>query len=140
MAETDNSMMIAFVLSLIGGILILLSGIIILTFGAAFMGGMMGGYYPGMMGGYRGFGGAVTSVLLVMGIGGIVIGAIMILGSFMLRTRPETHTTWGIVILILSIVSFIEGGGFFIGAILGIVGGILAMVWKPEEPAKTPAA
>ncbi|MEM4545186.1 MAG: DUF6114 domain-containing protein [Nitrososphaerota archaeon] len=33
--------------------------------------------------------------------------------------------------LIFSIISLVSMGGFIIGAILGIVGGALAIAWKP---------
>jgi hypothetical protein len=36
-----------------------------------------------------------------------------------------------VIVLVFSLVSLFGGGGFFIGLILGIVGGILAIVWKP---------
>jgi hypothetical protein len=126
---------VAFILSLVGGILVLLMGIMFLTIGTAFMGGMMGGYYPGMMGGYYYPGGAgfVSSIIAGIGIWGLICGVLILLGAFMIYTRPGSHGIWGIIILIFSLLSFIAGGGFIIGAILGVIGGILAIVWKPPE-------
>ncbi len=145
---------IAFALSLIGGILILLSGIVILVLGTAFMSGMMGGYYPGMtgeypgmmdghegpmggyegpMGGYQDQTGFIPFVAAGIGIWGIVCGIVVLVGSYMLRSRPASHVAWGVIILIFSLVSIFAGGGFVIGMILGIVGGILAIVWKPPH-------
>jgi hypothetical protein len=125
----------AFILSLVGGILVLLMGIMFLTIGTAFMGGTMGGYYPGMMGGYYYPGGAglVSSIIAGIGIWGLICGVLILLGAFMIYTRPGSHGIWGIIILIFSLLSFIAGGGFIIGAILGVIGGILAIVWKPPE-------
>jgi hypothetical protein len=39
-----------------------------------------------------------------------------------------------VLILVFSILSFIGLGGFVVGAILGIVGGVLALRWKPSTP------
>jgi len=58
---------------------------------------------------------------------GIVAGIIVLIGAFMLNSRPSEHMAWGIVILIFSVISFLGMGGFVIGAILGITGGALAM-------------
>ncbi|MCW6168129.1 MAG: hypothetical protein LVQ64_06835 [Thermoplasmatales archaeon] len=41
----------------------------------------------------------------------------------------------GVVVLVCALLSFIGGGGFYIGAILALVGGILAIIWK--RPAAT---
>ncbi len=39
----------------------------------------------------------------------------------------------GILVLVFSIISIIGGGGFILGFILGLVGGILALAWKPRQ-------
>ncbi len=122
----------AFVLSLIGGVLMIvnsvLSVILLTSYGVNFgflggmMGGMMGGF-AGMMGGFGFPFGLMAGFMLV----GIVAGIIVIVGAFMLNSRPSEHFAWGVVILIFSIISFLSMGGFVIGAILGIVGGALAI-------------
>lgn len=90
------------------------------------MGGMMGGY-QGMMGG-MGLGGGL---FFGMGAFAIASGLAVLLGAAMIYSRPRETSTWGVVILVFSLVSLFGMGGFFIGAILGIVGGILALTWKP---------
>jgi hypothetical protein len=40
---------------------------------------------------------------------------------------------------VLSIISIVTGGGFLIGFILGIIGGALALAWKPKTPTTAPA-
>jgi len=57
----------------------------------------------------------------------------------MLNNQPEKNTIWGVLILVFSLMSFLSGGGFVIGGCLGIIGGILALVWAPSAP-KTPPA
>ncbi len=90
--------------------------------------GMMGGYY-GMMNGYYGFmsGSWLYGITAV----GVISGIVVLVGAVMLYTRPSSAPTWGLLVLIFSIVSFFGMGGFFIGAILGVVGGALAMAGRP---------
>ncbi len=85
---------------------------------------MMGGYY-GMMQGY-GFGGWFYALAAI----GLVSGVIILIGAIMVYTQPGRASTWGVLILVFSLVSFFGMGGFFLGAILGVVGGILAMTSK----------
>lgn len=101
--------------------------------GSQGFGGMMGGY-GGMMGGYGGMmGGFGVPLGFMSGLSllGLVSGILVIIGALMLNTRPAEHTTWGTIILIFSIISLLGMGGFFIGAILGIIGGALALSWRP---------
>ena len=85
---------------------------------------MMGGYY-GMMQG-SGFGGWFYGLAAI----GVISGVIILIGAIMVYTQPSRASSWGALILVFSIVSFFGMGGFFLGAILGVVGGILAMTWK----------
>ncbi len=137
--SSESSPRVAFILSLIGGIVILIGGLVFSTWfmmgGANYWGmmdgwgGMMGGW-GNMMGGWGFPFGHMGSFSLVA----LVAGVLVIIGAVMLNARPAEHITWGIIILIFSIGSFMGMGGFFIGAILGIVGGALALSWRP--PAK----
>jgi hypothetical protein len=132
----------AFVLSLIGGIFILLGGGVrsVMRFYGY---GMMNGYwgYGGMMGGY-GWGGYDPGLGMtgygyggMFGLVGVLFGIVVIAGSLMLYHNPADHTKWGIVILIFSALSMYGSvmGGFGVGLILGIIGGILALTWKPPQ-------
>jgi hypothetical protein len=124
----------SFVLSLIAGILILAGvGVMTMTFpyGTPYY-GMMGGYY-GMMNGYYGmmrgfgYGGWFYAAAAV----GLISGIVILVGAMMIYARSANASTWGLLVLIFSILSFFGMGGFFIGAILGVVGGALAMAWRP---------
>ncbi|MFL6355484.1 MAG: DUF6114 domain-containing protein [Nitrososphaeraceae archaeon] len=57
----------------------------------------------------------------------IVTGVILIIGGYSIYKSPESEGKWGIPILITSIVSLFGMGGFLIGSILGIIGGITAL-------------
>jgi len=120
---------IAFVLSLIGGILIFLNGIMFsmwFMFGDSSPWDMMD-----MMGGWRFFPGFTGGFSVV----GLVAGIVVIVGAVMLNMRPAEHLIWGVVVLVFSAISFLDMGGFFIGALLGMAGGALALSWRPVRKA-----
>jgi hypothetical protein len=73
----------------------------------------------------------VSGVVGVMGAFGLATGAIVLVSAIMLLAKVGRPRTWGILVLVFSILSFIGLGGFIVGAILGVVGGILALRWKP---------
>ena len=132
MAEETNG---AFLLSLIGGVLILIGSFVILglgilgAFGMGFMGSIMDHMFD-MMDGF-GTAGVLSGVLVIaVSVIGIASGIIVIYGAFSVKNKPEERTTWGALILAFSLISLLSLGGFLVGAILGILGGILALVEK----------
>jgi len=137
MTETERPTA-AFLLSLVGGIFILLGGGVMSIFGPFGFGGMMGGY-RGMMGyRYSGYGMMGALGFGMFGILGLIFGVIVIISAFMLNSKPHEHSTWGTLIVIFSVLSIFGSamGGFGIGLILGLIGGILAITWKPPETKK----
>ncbi len=120
----------AFVLSLIGGIIII-AGSLIMAFLSAF-GTPFGTYYgmgPGMM---RGFG-MGSGWYLPFSLIALAFGIVVLIGALMLNNaRPAENMTWGIVVLVFSIASFIGMGGYVIGAILGIAGGAIAISYGTQ--------
>ena len=64
------------------------------------------------------------AVIPVISIG---TGVILIIGGYSIYKSPESEGKWGIAILVTSIVSLFGMGGFLIGSILGIIGGITAL-------------
>ncbi len=127
MAEKPTA---AFVLSLIGGIFILLVGALIAAVFAT-LGGLLGGFGLGDFG----------LGMALLGTVGLIVGLIIIIAAALLYMKPEQHVMWGVLILILSIVSIpFAFGGFIIGFILALVGGILGIVFKPQAPMAAPYA
>lgn len=73
-------------------------------------------------------------IAYVMGVLGIIFGIIIIAATILLYTNPKQHELWGALIIAFSVVSVISCmGGMGMGLLLGIVGGALAILWKPEE-------
>lgn len=62
---------------------------------------------------------------------GLICGALVLFGAIMLHIKPRDKKAWGIMIIVFSIPSIITGGGFIIGFILGIIGGVKVIKWKP---------
>jgi hypothetical protein len=117
---------------LFSGIIIVLGSIIALLLAA--FGFPYGTYYgmgPGMMGGYWFCYG--SSWLWGLTFVSFVCGVIVLVGVLMFNARPGEHITWGIIVLTFSVVSFIGMEGYFIGAVLGIAGGALALSYKATQ-------
>jgi hypothetical protein len=122
MSEKRSSL--AFPLSLVGGMLIIFGSILSLLFFANFQISPMGGMMGGMMGWWGGpgfMGGWFFALPLIAGI--LVVG-----GAIMMNARPQETTTWGIIVLIFSIIGFTGMGLSIIGAIIGIIGGIISLI------------
>lgn len=129
----------AFVLSLISGVLVLLTALIIFVV-ASLLGLTIGeiGEFPEIPGLSELF--AMASALfVVMGVLGLIFGALILVGAVMIYSgKPGKVKTGSILVLVFSILSLITvGGGFVIGFILGLIGSILGLTWKPpvkQEP------
>lgn len=67
---------------------------------------------------------------VVVLIAGLILGLVVFIAAIKLSQNPEEHITWGVIILIFSLLSIVIGGGFVIGMILGFIGGLLAIVWN----------
>ncbi len=121
----------AFVLLLVGGIIILIEAIILGV--AAAVLGLVIVAIPGA--GLVGSGvlAAIVAVAFILAI-------LIIVAAFKVKSgEPDTVKKWSIIALVLSIIELIFGGGFYIGSILALVGAILGLVWKPKATATTAA-
>ncbi len=119
-----------FVLSLVGGIFWVLQAVVFFALAS-----MMESLGAGL--GFAGMG-AVSTLL-----GGIslLFAVLILLGAAMMYARPAQAKIWGIVTLVFAVIGFFFVGGFYIGSILALVGGILGIVWKPPmQPMAQPMA
>jgi len=88
--------------------------------------------------------GAVKLVVYI-GIGGVfgvLLGALLIACGLLLWLNPVHRTFYAIAGVLLAVLSFIASnfGGFFIGMLLGIIGGSMGFGWTPsaDQPARRP--
>ena len=88
--------------------------------------------------------GAVKLVVYI-GIGGVfgvLLGVLLIACGLLLWLNPVHRTFYAIAGVLLAVLSFIASnfGGFFIGMLLGIIGGSMGFAWTPsaDQPARRP--
>lgn len=151
---SGSNRLIVFTLSLIGGIIITLGAMVETSFGfmggpngygwivggnGGFLGGMMSGYYGdgfglGMMNGFYGGYGYQNYAPMLIGltIVGLAAGIIVLASALYIGLRRTNDAKLaGSIILAFSIIGIVTVGGIFlIGGVVGVVGGILALVTK----------
>jgi len=120
----------AMVLSVVGGIFILLGGITLL-----FVGAILAALLGAFVGSFSFLGPDPIAIVNTMGILGVVFGLIDMALGIVMFVKPGLSKVLGAVVLVVSLVSIIALGGFFLGLILGVVGGILGLLWKPSPEA-----
>ncbi len=83
----------------------------------------------------QGYNGSIPSLVSgfvgTIAVFGLICGVIVLVSSVALRLMPSQRQTCGILILVFSILSFFGTGGFVVGAVLGIVGAVMILRWKP---------
>jgi hypothetical protein len=103
----------AFVLSFIGGVIVVISGLAV------------SGRFS-------------TLAVGIFGMLGVAWGILMVASAVMLNRSPSSHVTWGVRVIVFSVLSWIGSfGGFLIGFLLGLIGGILGVTWHPSAPQTT---
>jgi uncharacterized protein involved in response to NO len=122
----------ASILALVGGIVIILGGILLMFVSAFILPHLdYANLQPPQHLTPASIAALVSGIVGTMGLFGLVSGVIVLVSAVMLLTNPSRWRTWGVLILVFSVMSFLGLGGFVVGALLGIVGGILTLRWKP---------
>ncbi len=104
------------ILSVVGGVFILLGGAVLVEIGSIFSSLTFG---------------VVGGGVIALGAVGAILGLLTIVLGIMLYVRPAQHTIFGVLIVVFSILSWVTAfGGFFIGFLLALIGGILALTFK----------
>ena len=120
----------AFLLSLIAGILIIGGGVLSLLqahYGPPFW-DFIAPHRPMRLEGFRPF------LFRGVAVFGLISGIIVLISALLLRIRPMENSTWGILLVVFSVLSLFSFGGFIIGAVLGIIGGALALASRTDKP------
>lgn len=98
------------ILTIVGGVFVLVGGFLFALIGAVFA-----------------LFGFTSGVFLL----GLAVGLFTILLGFLMIVAPSGHTVWGALAIICALVSIaVALGGFVIGFLLTLIGGILAVAWK----------
>lgn len=120
MLASKNYPKTAFYLASAAAILMFISGLFAIFFNALYL-AIVWTIWAGL-----------TSLLI--GIGLIICSLFVSGGAASLVMRPETHALAGATIIIFSILALLMGFGWLwlIGSGLGIIGGILAILWRPR--------
>ena len=108
----------AFTLSLIAGILIVCNSALL---------GVAATWFPWIIPTLPGSANNTTIPFAGLTVVGLICGVLVLLGAIMLYSKPANRRACGMIILVFSILSYVTGGGFIIGSILGITGGARAL-------------
>jgi Family of unknown function (DUF6114) len=100
----------------------LISGAIILSAAILFL--LHISFFPNMQ---WMMGPQLSNHVLITSIVGIVSGIMVIISGIMIYLQPRHIRKWGLLVWFFSSMSFFGIGGFFIGGILGIIAGSLAV-------------
>jgi len=66
---------------------------------------------------------------------GLIIGLLTVLVGILMLAVPGAHSYWGVFAIVLALVSIpFALGGLVLGFLLAVVGGWLAIAWKPLSP------
>ncbi|MFI5413216.1 MAG: zinc finger Ran-binding domain-containing protein [Candidatus Lutacidiplasmatales archaeon] len=67
-----------------------------------------------------------------LGAVGVVLGLAILATASRLKSHPASSRMSGVLIIGMSLVSVPFGGGFFLGLLIAVIGGILAATWNPR--------
>jgi hypothetical protein len=69
---------------------------------------------------------------ILSGLVGIMVGILVLVFGVLVYLQPQHHLVYGVLIVVFAGVSLISFfGGFFVGFVLGLTGGVLAIVHTP---------
>ncbi|MGC8629176.1 MAG: DUF6114 domain-containing protein [Candidatus Micrarchaeia archaeon] len=105
-----------FVLLVIGGLLIVLGGIFstaVSVFGFMWMMGYRMAVFP--------------SIMMTSAVAGIILGGIILYSAPKTLKKGKERHDYAVIALVASVLSLLNGGGFFVGFLLSLIGAILAL-------------
>jgi len=118
MLAANNYPKAGFYLAAIGGMLMFFEGLAAIFFRSIF--------YAIDEDIWAGLSWVLVGIILLF-IGSIVAGA-----AVTLLLKPEMRKAAGASIIIFSLIGLIFGGGWIIGSALGVIGGLMAIIWKQK--------
>jgi protein-S-isoprenylcysteine O-methyltransferase Ste14 len=97
--------------------------------------GVVARWFIGIMPVLPGSSGNDPMVLYWLSAIGVAFGTVVLLGTIMVQRMPSKKKFWGGTIVAFSLPTIIMGGGFIVGFLLGIFGGVSAISGKPKMKA-----
>ncbi|MBI4176491.1 MAG: hypothetical protein HY518_04750 [Candidatus Aenigmarchaeota archaeon] len=67
---------------------------------------------------------------LILAMTNIILGAAMLLAALFIHKKPGKETVFGVMVIVLAVVSFASMGSFVIGTIIGLAGGVVTILKK----------
>jgi hypothetical protein len=131
--QIENKPTAAFVLSIIGSVIGIIVSLALFALGAiaystvSALGSLYGSYYSDYAAGALGWG---FAVYFAFGAWCLISSVLVMVFAIKLNANPIEHTKWGALILVFSIIG--------LGTLFGLIGGILALVYKPTPIGATP--
>ncbi len=116
-----------FILSVVSGVLILMQGTFRVVRGQWALELGIGEFRRHALGG---------TDLRVLGIMTVVVGAVILLGAYLMRASGRERMG-AITVLVFSTLSISTGGGYLVGLILGVVGSAIVLINLSPKPAPT---
>ncbi len=129
--QVQNKPTAAYILSLLGGIIGLVVSLVLFVLGAyAFaVVGSLTDLSDGYTYSYSALG-AGFIFYFAFGAWCLITSILVLVFAGKLKNNPMQHTKWGVLILVFSIIG--------VGGLLGFIGGILALVYKPIPAGAAP--
>jgi hypothetical protein len=120
MLAAKNYPKVAFYLSALGALFILFAGLFAIFFNSLYL-AIVWSIWAGLTSLLIG----ISLIICSLFIGGAATGLVL---------KPEMHTTAGVTIILFSLLALLMGFGWFwlVGSGLGIIGGMLAIFWRPQ--------
>jgi len=72
----------------------------------------------------------ISSAVQSLGVTAAVFGALILLFAVALYLLPRAHVPIGSAIIGFALLSLVGGGGYYLGSLLGVVGGVLAILFS----------
>ncbi len=115
-----------FVFLLLGGVLISVGGLVTLALGSVVsivkaLGSVTTSLPPGFA--LPDLTSGILMTLTSVGIIGVGMGFVVVASAF--HSNGKRAQAWGILAVACALFSFVDGGGFIVGGILGIIGGAM---------------
>lgn len=121
MSTSDKKPEYPLVISLLGGVFILGDGALGLMIGVRY------GRWPVWIWDF-------PNSELILGITGTILGMLVILLAVLAYKQIAVKMIMGIIIIVASVMSlFLTMGGYVVGFALGLIGGVMYIVWEPAD-------